>query len=434
MFAEIIEQVPLLPVTGASIALALQVCSEVAEAVENTSSDDPCLRQIMCDSYATSISGVILSSISNPSHIDPAELVPWMYALGGPTRAEGWFADNVPAPSYRLMVEFQQFKKASSLSPSLRWTPSSLLGMMMIGWLSSAGSEYSLVGQVWDGFEVVSRPVKAFMFQRFVALTVLGADRADVVTQQIAQFSTELSSKDSDAFQTELAKVSKAKVSKAMVASASDPEEWLPWKLVPLDGSERVFSIKPTKLVAVEGTSTEESTWNAIVEQVNAFNNRVAADNVSECVYVAFDYDEASCVNGCVIYRPMAATTHVIPMLIATSRDTPLDGAGDWVNGLRAKLVASDVKVAAFCVVRSSRNGARQMRSSARRITECPIVVYDFDSRCVATGLRSALFTIDSAYKLMLQNVRENEKALKLPHYYPHMSASEPELDIVSPW
>jgi predicted Rdx family selenoprotein len=57
MFAEIIEQIPLLPVTGASIRAALQVCEKVAASLRGVPPDDPQLRQIMRDSYRSRLVG-----------------------------------------------------------------------------------------------------------------------------------------------------------------------------------------------------------------------------------------------------------------------------------------------------------------------------------------------------------------------------------------
>jgi hypothetical protein len=58
MFAEIIEQIPLLPFTGASIRAALQVCEKVAAFLRRVPPDDPQLRQTMCDSYRTRLAAL----------------------------------------------------------------------------------------------------------------------------------------------------------------------------------------------------------------------------------------------------------------------------------------------------------------------------------------------------------------------------------------
>jgi hypothetical protein len=225
------------------------------------------------------------------------------------------------------------------------------------------------------------------------------------------------------------------------------PDDLPSWELRDLEtGAPSEYSFKPTKLVVVEG-STEESTYSAIVKQVKAFNKRVETGEApkSECVYVAFDYDRTFCVVGCAVFLHrdshgnITGTSHVIPMQLHIALEKHLDTASDWVIGLREELSREsvDAEVPAFCVIRPARSDTGLFRtdastvvSSPNRIPKCPIVIFDFNYRCVATGLRSSLFTLDSVFMLMIQkaceNVREKkeikEKVAKLPNCYPRDS------------
>jgi hypothetical protein len=289
--------------------------------------------------------------------------------------------------------------------------------MMTMAWLSAERSTDSLM-DLMCRIKDFSRSTMGFVFERFVALSVDAAVRADVATQHIADFSKNLRSTEDKA---------KLKAERAAV-----PEDWRPWKLVPLNGSGRTISITPNELVVVEGTTTCERTYAAIAQQVQDFNSRVGAGNKTDrCVYVAFAYDRTPDVDGCVIYRPSSLTTYLIPMQLTIAQNKTVTGAKAWVEGLAGMLPKSGpepTKVAAFCVVRPSIGGlfatdkSTVVSSNDLVMPECPIVVYDFDSQYVAAGLRSALFAIDSAFRLMINKVRENKKpVMKLPNCYPQI-------------
>jgi hypothetical protein len=250
-----------------------------------------------------------------------------------------------------------------------------------------------------------------FMFNRFLTLHVTDADRA----QHIADHAKRLSSSEKAALDAELQAV---------------PDDLPSWKLRDLEtGVSSEYSFKPTELVVVEGTSTEESTWDAISKAVKDFNSRVGAGNkTDECVYLAFaDHGAAFCVDGCVVFRSGTGDTRVIPMQLAVARDVSLADASEWVDGLRAKL-ASDAEVAAFCVVRPAQSETGPFRFNistdtnipSTKIKDGPIVIYNFDSSNVSVGVRSSLLALDSAFKLMIQKVcRGGENIVKLSNCYP---------------
>jgi hypothetical protein len=232
------------------------------------------------------------------------------------------------------MTEFPFFTECDSTTPWMQWTPSSLLGMIVMGWLSMDSPKQSLIDRI--SVEDLSRSAMRFMFNHFLTLHVTDADRA----QHIADHAKRLSSSEKAALDVELQAV---------------PDDLPSWELRDLEtGAPSEYSFKPTKLVLVEGTSTEESTWDAISKAVMDFNSRVGAGNkTDEYVYLAFADNgaAASYVDGCVVFRSGTGDTRVIPMRLAVARDASLAGASEWVDGLRAKL-ASGADVAAFCVVR----------------------------------------------------------------------------------
>jgi hypothetical protein len=372
-------------------------------------------------------------------------LAQWIDALQSGGAVNSTFTDKSTSPSSRLMVEFPHLGKSSSKVLSLRWTPSSLLGMMTMGWLSAENSTQCLT-RLMDCIPDLSRSVVGFMFERFVTLSVIDADRANAVTQHISDFSKQLSSSDREKFTKEVGSLKK-------ITS---------WSFVSLDGKKQVYSITPTDLVVVEGTTTEESTWNAILQAVKAFNDCVGAGETKKCMYVAFAYDRTARVDGCIIFRPSTLSTYVIPMQLTIAMSKSLDGANDWVKGLsevikfdakkldtrvrtlkansaskctidQAKVagkLAAHVTVAAFCVVRPSirdvgpfRTDVSTVISSSDPFNACPIVTYDFDSSYVATGLQSSLFALDSSFKLMTQKAsKKTGNFLKLPNCYPNIS------------
>jgi hypothetical protein len=311
--------------------------------------------------------------------------------------------------------------------------------MMTVAWLSADSSTDSL-SKLMYRLKDLSRSVLGFLFERFVTLSVLDAGRAAVSSESISGFSQNISSAERAILDAELKSINTLMFPTATSATG----DWFSWKLV---GPSSLISIKPTKLVVVEGTTTKESTYSAIVEQVKTFNKRVKTGEApkSECVYLAFDYDRTFCVDGCVVFLRRDAhgkiigPTHVIPMQLTIALEKYLDTASDWVIGLREELARENVaaSVSAFCVVRPARSDTGLFRtdtstvvSSPKRIPQCPIVIFDFNYRYVATGLRSSLFTLDSVFMLMIQKACENmrekkeikKKVAKLPNCYPRVN------------